>query len=70
MAEPRERGELTSLVDAFLTHSRLERGLSKHTLEAYSRDLVRFGAYLEELGIVRCGAVPRVRDGLAAGGAV
>jgi integrase/recombinase XerD len=33
------------LVDAYLTHLRVERRLADHTLESYSRDLQRLGAY-------------------------
>lgn len=33
-------------VDAFLTHSTVERGLSPRTIEAYGRDLMRFVVYL------------------------
>jgi len=35
-------------VDAFLDHARVERGLSRHTVEAYARDLARFAEYAEE----------------------
>jgi integrase/recombinase XerD len=59
MAEPPGAGELGVLTDAFLAYSSLERGLSRHTLEAYSRDLVRFCAYLAKLGISRSDAVRR-----------
>ena len=33
------------LVDAYLTHLRVERRLADHTLESYSRDLQRLGAF-------------------------
>jgi integrase/recombinase XerD len=33
------------LVDAYLTHLRVERRLADHTLESYSRDLQRLGEY-------------------------
>jgi integrase/recombinase XerD len=42
-------GELHAAVDAFLSHARLERGLSLNTVEAYGRDLSRFVAPLGEL---------------------
>lgn len=35
------------LLDGFLSHLALERGFSKNTLEAYSRDLLRFLEHLE-----------------------
>jgi len=33
-------------IDVFLDHLKVERGLSRHTLEAYSRDLVRFSGFV------------------------
>ncbi len=45
--------EIDALRDAFLSHARLERGLSPKTVEAYAGDLVRFGAYLAERGVER-----------------
>ena len=38
-------------IDSFLHHAAVERGLSPRTIEAYSRDLVRFATYLEESGV-------------------
>jgi integrase/recombinase XerD len=38
---------LESLVDTYLAHVRVERGLSKHTVAAYGSDLARFTAYCE-----------------------
>lgn len=35
-------------LDDYIQHLRVERGLSKHTVEAYARDLVRFGVRLAE----------------------
>lgn len=37
------------LVDAYLTHLRVERRLADHTLESYSRDLQRLGAFAAAL---------------------
>ncbi|MBW2713589.1 MAG: site-specific integrase, partial [Deltaproteobacteria bacterium] len=41
---------LGSQVDAFLTYSAVERGLSRHTLEAYGHDLARLVDFLNERG--------------------
>lgn len=35
------------LIDEFITYLRIERGLAENTIQAYSRDLVRFIKYLE-----------------------
>ena len=40
-------------VDAWLTHLDVERGSSRHTLSAYRRDLGRWAAYLESVGVER-----------------
>jgi integrase/recombinase XerD len=40
--------DLSTHVDAYLDHLRVERGLSSNTLEAYSRDLGRFAQFAEE----------------------
>ena len=41
----------TSQIERFLDHLAAERGLSPHTLAAYRRDLLRYGAFLEARGI-------------------
>jgi integrase/recombinase XerD len=38
-------------LDDYIQHLRVERGLSKHTVEAYARDLLRFGAHLAEQNV-------------------
>ncbi len=38
------------LLDQFVAHLRVERGLADNTIESYSRDLVSFLSFLEELG--------------------
>jgi integrase/recombinase XerD len=38
-------------LDDYVQHLRVERGLSKHTVDAYARDLVAFGAWLADEGI-------------------
>lgn len=40
-------------VDAWLTHLDVERGLSRHTLSAYRRDLARWTAFLAAEGVDR-----------------
>lgn len=38
------------LVDGFIAHLHVERGLSKHTIEAYGRDLAKFATFAEQVG--------------------
>ncbi len=40
----------TALIDRFLSHLLIERGLSKATLEAYSRDLLAYADFAERSG--------------------
>jgi integrase/recombinase XerD len=42
---------VTGLVEHYLRHLSLDRGLSTHTVDAYRRDLLRYRAWLEERGI-------------------
>jgi integrase/recombinase XerD len=42
---------LDSLVEFYLGHLRVERGLSPNTLAAYGRDLAKFTGYAEEQGV-------------------
>jgi integrase/recombinase XerD len=37
---------LAAAIEAFLTHAAVERGLARRSIEAYARDLERFGRYL------------------------
>lgn len=41
----------TKLVDKFMDYLSVERGLSRHTLEAYRRDLLRYVRFLADQGI-------------------
>lgn len=54
-----ERGDLDAHIDAFLTHGAVERGLAPRTLEAYGRDLARFGAFLAQRGVRRVRGIAR-----------
>ena len=38
-------------LDDYIQHLRVERGLSKHTVDAYAHDLARFGAFLADDGL-------------------
>lgn len=44
---------LDSIVDAYLTHLRVERALSEHTVAAYGRDLAKFAVFAEEHGATK-----------------
>ena len=43
--------EIDRLMDQFLYHLRMEKGLAENTIEAYSRDLAAFFRFLETKGI-------------------
>jgi len=47
------------LMDAYLRHLTIERGMSKNTLAAYSRDLARYEDYLASQGITSPEAVTK-----------
>lgn len=50
-------------LDDYIQHLRVERGLSKHTVDAYAADLVRFGTWLDE----ERGRLEHVDEALVAG---
>ena len=45
--------------DAFLAYCQVEKGLSGHTLEAYSRDLQRLFSFFEEICLTPFGLKTR-----------
>jgi integrase/recombinase XerD len=47
------------LVDAFLEHLAIERGLAANTRDAYAADLTRFAAHLQQRGLNQMNAVQR-----------
>ena len=49
--------ELTRLVEGYLDHLVVERGVSRHTLAAYRRDLRRYADYLARVGVSEPSAV-------------
>jgi integrase/recombinase XerD len=51
--------KLESCVDLYLSHLRVERGLSSNTIEAYGNDLGRFVRFVEERGAKNPGDVDR-----------
>jgi integrase/recombinase XerD len=50
---------LEPALDLFLSHVRLEKGLSANSVEAYGRDLRRYAEHLESLGVTAWSAVGR-----------
>lgn len=49
--------DLSSWVDAYLDHLRVERALAPLTLEAYGHDLARFVAHAEASGVTEAGRI-------------
>lgn len=48
------------LVDTFLLHLKVERGLAKNTLDSYRRDLNKFSVYLRRTGVTSFQGVQRL----------
>src|SRR3954467_8260209 len=66
---------VVGLIQTYLDHLTVERGMSRHTVAAYRRDLHRYADYLAELGItdsslvsstVIGGYAARLREGVSA----
>jgi integrase/recombinase XerD len=49
--------QLPALVDSYLRHLTIERGMAKNTLAAYRADLARYSSFLEEKGIEQPGQI-------------
>ena len=67
--------QLLGLIQTYLDHLTVERGMSRHTVAAYRRDLRRYAEYLAELGVSDPSQVSsamignyaaRLREGIAA----
>ena len=48
---PSAQSPATDLIDRYLNHLLVEKGLAKSTLESYSRDLMRYLQFLDNTGI-------------------
>jgi integrase/recombinase XerD len=48
---PDPDAELAAVVDGFLGHASVERGLGRNTVEAYARDLAAFAGFLADVGV-------------------
>ena len=59
MARGAKPPPIESVVDAFLAHASVERGLSPRTIEAYGRDLARFAGFLASVRVRSLSAVRR-----------
>ena len=49
--------QLPALVDSYLRHLTIERGMAKNTLAAYRADLAKYSSFLEEKGIEQPGQI-------------
>jgi integrase/recombinase XerD len=50
---------LEPALDVFLSHARIEKGLAANSVDAYGRDLRRYAAHLQRLGVTSWDAVGR-----------
>lgn len=55
--------ETAALIDRFLTHITVERGLAENTVRSYSRDLIRLVTYLDEKSLTLHGLNREVLNG-------
>ena len=46
-----DRSPMLGLIQSYLDHLTVERGMSRHTVAAYRRDLTRYAEYLSGLGV-------------------
>jgi integrase/recombinase XerD len=46
-----DRSAILGLIQTYLDHLTVERGMSRHTVAAYRRDLTRYAEYLASLGV-------------------
>ena len=60
---PTERTPLEVLIDGYLRHLAIERGLSANTLAAYRRDLARYSVWLEAQGVTGIESVGEAQIG-------
>ncbi|GAA0993169.1 site-specific tyrosine recombinase XerD [Subtercola frigoramans] len=60
---PTERTPLEVLIDGYLRHLAIERGLSANTLAAYRRDLARYSRWLEAQGVTGIESVGEAQIG-------
>jgi integrase/recombinase XerD len=69
-----DASQMLVLIQTYLDHLTVERGMSRHTVAAYRRDLHRYADYLAELGVTDPSAVAsqmianyaaRLREGVA-----
>jgi len=51
MSDPDPHDSISAAVDGFISHLRLERGLSPHTIRAYSTDLAQYVLWTDRAGI-------------------
>ena len=56
---PDAAADLSVVIDGFLWHASVERGLARNTIEAYSRDLSAFANFLEGVGVVNLASLER-----------
>lgn len=52
-------GDLRRAFESYLASLRFERGLSMNSIDAYARDLARYGTWLSDEGVSRLGEVDR-----------